>query len=75
MFTPKRFDIFSPLSGGCSEGLDAFRLFFNYCYSCGSFVEGCRGADSRKLAATVTASGTSMVWLVLLLFVLYNNSC
>ena len=27
MFPPKRFDIF-PLTGGCSEGLDAFRYFF-----------------------------------------------
>ena len=25
---PKRSDIFSPLAGGCSEGLDAFRFFF-----------------------------------------------
>ena len=28
MIPPKRFDIFSPLTGGCSEGLDAFRFFF-----------------------------------------------
>ena len=27
MIPPKRFDIF-PLIGGCSEGLDAFRVFF-----------------------------------------------
>ena len=27
MIPPKRFDIF-PLTGGCSEGLDAFRVFF-----------------------------------------------
>ena len=27
MIPPKRFDIF-PLTGGCSEGLDAFRFFF-----------------------------------------------
>ena len=27
MIPPKRFDI-SPLTGGCSEGLDAFRFFF-----------------------------------------------
>ena len=26
---PKRFDIF-PLTGGCSEGLDAFRVFFKH---------------------------------------------
>ena len=25
---PKRFDIFSPLAGGCSKGLDAFGFFF-----------------------------------------------
>ena len=25
MIPPKRFDIFSPLAEGCSEGLDAFR--------------------------------------------------
>ena len=24
----KRFDIFSPMTGGCSEGLGAFRFFF-----------------------------------------------
>ena len=29
MIPPKRFDIF-PLTGGCSEGLDAFRFFFKY---------------------------------------------
>ena len=28
MILPKRFDIFSPLTGGCSEGLDAFIFFF-----------------------------------------------
>ena len=27
MILPKRFDIFSPLTEGCSEGLDAFRFF------------------------------------------------
>ena len=29
MIPPKRFDIF-PLTGGCSEGLGAFRFFFKY---------------------------------------------
>ena len=29
MFLPKPLDIFSP-EGGCSEGLDVFRLFLNY---------------------------------------------
>ena len=28
MILPKRFDIF-PLTGGCSEGLDAFSFYFN----------------------------------------------
>ena len=28
MIPPKRFDIFPPLTRGCSEGLDAFRFFF-----------------------------------------------
>ena len=28
LIPPKRFDIFPPLTGGCSEGLDAFRFFF-----------------------------------------------
>ena len=28
MIPSKRFDIFSPLTGGCSEGLDALRFFF-----------------------------------------------
>ena len=28
LISPKRFDIFSPLTGGCSEGLGAFWLFF-----------------------------------------------
>ena len=28
MIPPKRFDIFSPLTEGCSEGLDVFRFFF-----------------------------------------------
>ena len=31
MIPPKRFDIFLPLTGGCSEGLDAFRFFFKQC--------------------------------------------
>ena len=30
MIPPKRFDIFPP-TGGCSEGLDAFRFFFTQC--------------------------------------------
>ena len=29
MIPPKRFDIFSPLIGGCSADLDAFIFFFN----------------------------------------------
>ena len=29
---PKRFDIFSPQTGGCSEGLGAFRFFFKQQY-------------------------------------------
>ena len=28
MIPHERFDIFSPLTGGCSEGLDTFRFFF-----------------------------------------------
>ena len=28
MVPPKLVDIFFPLTGGCSEGLDAFRFFF-----------------------------------------------
>ena len=28
LIPPKRFDIFSPLTGGCSEYLGAFRFFF-----------------------------------------------
>ena len=28
LIPPKRFDIFFPLTGGCSEGLGAFRFFF-----------------------------------------------
>ena len=28
MIPPKRFDIFPPLTGGCSEGLYAFKIFF-----------------------------------------------
>ena len=28
MIPPKHFDIFSPLTGRCSEGLDASRFFF-----------------------------------------------
>ena len=27
LIQPKRFDIFSPLTGGCSEGLGAFSIF------------------------------------------------
>ena len=30
MIPPKRFDIFFLLTGGCSEGLGAFRFFFKY---------------------------------------------
>ena len=29
MIPPKRYDIFFPLTGGCSEGLDALIFFFN----------------------------------------------
>ena len=29
LIPPKRFDSFSPLTGRCSEGLDAFRFFVN----------------------------------------------
>ena len=32
MIPPKRFDIFSPLTGGCSEGLGTFRFFFEHTY-------------------------------------------
>ena len=32
MMPPKRFGISPPLTGGCSEGLDAFRFFFKYKY-------------------------------------------
>ena len=33
MIPPKRFDLSSPdLTGGCSEGLDAFRFFFIACF-------------------------------------------
>ena len=28
MIPPKRFDVFFPLTEGCSEGLDAFIFFF-----------------------------------------------
>ena len=28
LIPPKRFDIFSPITGGCSEGPDAFRFSF-----------------------------------------------
>ena len=28
LIPPKRFDIFSPITGGCSEGLGAFCFFF-----------------------------------------------
>ena len=30
LIPPKRFDIFFPLTGGCSEGLGAFRFFFKH---------------------------------------------
>ena len=32
MIPPKHFDIFSPLTGGCSEGLDAFRYLLSCIY-------------------------------------------
>ena len=32
LIPPKRFDIFFPLTGGCSEGLGAFRFFFKNTY-------------------------------------------
>ena len=28
LIPPKRFDIFFPITGGCSEGLDVLRFFF-----------------------------------------------
>ena len=30
LFIAKRFDMFSPLTGGCSEGLDVFGFFFKH---------------------------------------------
>ena len=30
LIPPKRFDIFFPLTGGCSEGLGAFIFFFKH---------------------------------------------
>ena len=33
MILPKRFDLFPPLTGGCSEDLDAFRLSREMGYS------------------------------------------
>ena len=39
MIPPKRFDMFSPLTGGCSKGLDTFRCFVRSgggCKSCGT---------------------------------------
>ena len=30
LISPKRFDIFFPLTGGCSEGLGAFCFFFKH---------------------------------------------
>ena len=32
MIPSKRFDIFVPLTGGCSESLHAFSFFFKRCY-------------------------------------------
>ena len=37
MIPPKCFDIF-PLTGGCSEGLDAFRFFFQQLYVVAMYV-------------------------------------
>ena len=31
MILPKRFDVFPPLTEGCSEGLDEFRYFYTSC--------------------------------------------
>ena len=33
LIPPKRFDIFFPLTGGCSEVLDAFRFLFKQEYN------------------------------------------
>ena len=45
MISPKRFDIFSPLTVGSSEGLDAFRFYFRHytvaCYYCCTLVLYC----------------------------------
>ena len=47
MILPKRFDIF-PLTGGCSEGLDAFRVFFKQHFS--PLIEGCsEGLDAFRV--------------------------
>ena len=32
LIPPKRFDIFSPITGGCSEGLGVFWFFFKHTY-------------------------------------------
>ena len=54
MIPPKRFDI-SPLTEGCSEGLDAFRFFFKY--KCITFKYGSRFVDFLHLTYPLVANG------------------
>ena len=63
MITPKRFDIFFPLTRGCSEGLDAFRYFLKQLIKeidTGASVKqgsvSCSNANSNEL---IVAPGTS----------------
>ena len=64
MIPPKHFDISPLLTGGCSEGLDAFRFFFNegnkftkldtFLYDKGAFLQnfGNESKDRTGLAFT-----------------------
>ena len=45
MIPPKRFDIFSPLTGGCLEALDAFRFLLK---SIRLEKEGKKGGEEKR---------------------------
>ena len=57
MIPPKRFDVSPPLTGGCSEGLDAFRVLLKTTFCCCSISNKKRcfgGLNLRSIPGNIT---------------------
>ena len=79
LIPPKRFEMFSPITGGCSEGLGAFRFFFKkhtcvihglarYFFFCfrSERVDRCVGVEHEEYLEAVDLTsyvGTIPTWL------------